>query len=582
MNKERYLKEIYKFRHGDGYFGLDVRNALFFKMNQVTWDVLNSFPHYETLNNQYDALQLKNALDSLEKNRFITGNPLEIEKIDTGKTAEPSPITGMGLQLKVPGEETAMPTPIIRHSIDLFIKESGTNEDCPFILITDDFEKSLSALNETIRYARLQEKKYQKKIIFTLNTDQFPLSPQCARFSADHDLRLEIEIHPGHCRLEIDKKLSDDTIQDLHHLMTPLFKNTIISLNPSLPIFSLNAVLNNLDNIGFLMVFLDFLCPSCLAGKKSTGSTGVPLPDFKKYLFALSPNEGKKFLSVINIIPLIQAVMSSTKIHSGCWAGLNYIAVSAHGSIYPCHKIIGNDLFKLGNISDGLKSGGRNQLCFLVENKEKCGHCGVRYLCGGGPALNANSLTPTECQLHKEMAEYAMFRFQQLDLKQKSRVNGVAHRIREIMPYRCAAAARGKISPANTATMIRHLTVQGTSMRPFLKEGDRVVVQPTSGEKIKTGDIVCFGKPMTCHRLIWKYRKKNRWYGIEKGDGQIQGSIISLEEINGKVISIQKETHSFNLNRKRWLFFNKLTAAFSLVVHIGSVIFHIPKRRKKI
>ncbi|MCU0288408.1 MAG: SPASM domain-containing protein, partial [Acidobacteria bacterium] len=320
----------------------------------------------------------------------------------------------------------------------------------------------------------------------------------------------------------------------------------------------------------------DVLCPSCLTREKSTGSTGVPFPDFKKYLFSLSANEGKKFLSVINIIPLIQAVMSSTKIHSGCRAGLNYIAVSAQGDMYPCHKMMGNDFFKLGNISDGLNPARRKQLCFQVENKEKCGHCGIRYLCGGGPALNANGLTPQECQLQKEMAEYAMFLFQQMDLKQKSRINGVAHRIREIMPYRCCA--REKISPVN---MIRHLTVQGTSMRPILEEGDRVMVHPTSNEKIKTGDIVCFGKPATCHRLIWKYRKKNRWYGIEKGDGQMQGSIIPLEEINGKVISIQKQTYSINLNMKRWQFFNKLTATFSLIIHTGSLIFNISGRRKK-
>jgi signal peptidase I len=121
-------------------------------------------------------------------------------------------------------------------------------------------------------------------------------------------------------------------------------------------------------------------------------------------------------------------------------------------------------------------------------------------------------------------------------------------------------------------------------MRPFLKEGDRVVVQPlrpSTGEKIKTGDIICFGKPTTCHRVIRKYKKKGRWYVLEKGDRLTKGSVIPLEEISGKVVSVQKGTHSFNLDNKRWALVNRLIAIFSTLVHIGGVIFDISGRRKK-
>lgn len=584
MNSRLYLKEIYRFQHGDDYFGLDVGNSLFFKMNKVTWDVIAAFPHYDKLTGLYDALQLKDAVDSLEKNKFITPSPQDRDTGQISAEAESIPVTGMGLRLQEMDGETSMPIQIIRHSIDLLMQESCENEECRLVLITDEFEKSLSAIEEAITYAREQEKKYNKKITIILNTAQFPLSPQCARFSVSHDLRLEIEITPDRCTGDIDKELNDGVARDLHRLLAPLFKKTIVALSlDSQVISSLNGILTNLDKIGFLMVYLDFLCPRCPGNGKGPGIDCQPVapdsPTLKQYIYDLSANNDRNSLNVINIIPLIHTVMTSAKIRSGCRAGLNYIAVSAGGDIYPCHKAIANELFKLGSVFDGLDRARRERICFHgVDNKETCCNCGVRYLCGGGPTLDANGRNPTVCKTDKELAENAMFLYQQLDLKEKSRIIGVANRMKDIMPYRSEAAAPGKMSHDG---MIRRLTVRGSSMRPFLKEGDRVVVQPTAGEKIKTGDIVCFGKPATCHRVIRKYKKKGRWLVLEKGDHQLKGSIVPLEGISGKVVSVQKGAHSFNLDTKRRAILNRLIAVLSALVHISSGIFNRSGRRKK-
>lgn len=588
MDNRHYLKEIYRFQHGDDLFGLDVQNSLFFKMNKVTWDVIEAFPHYDRLTGLYDALRLKDAVDSLAKNQFITHHPQDGDR-DTGQIyAEPMPITGMGLRLQDSDNGTLMPGQIIRNSIDLFMQESGENEECCLVLISDEFEKSLSAIEEVISYALEQEEKYTKKITFTLKTTQFPFPEQYTRFCVSHHLGLEIEITPGRYRVDIDRELSDQDTRDLHRQLAPLFKNTIVTLNVETNnISSLQRILTNLDKIGFLMIYLDFLCPWCPANGNSQGidsqrvtQVAVP-PPLKQYIYDLSANNGRNSISVINIIPLIHTVMTSAKIRSGCRAGLNYIAVSPGGDIYPCHKAITNNSFQLGHVFSGLDRTRLEELGLHdVENKQGCRNCGVRYLCGGGPTLDDNGKKLAACEINKEMAENAMFLYQQLDLKEKSRIIGVANRMKEIMPYRWEAAAPRKTPPD---AMIRRLTVTGSSMRPFLKEGDRVVVrplQPSAGEKIKTGDIVCFGKPATCHRVVRKYKKKDRWVVLEKGDHLIKGSVVPLEEINGKVVSVQKGAHSFNLDNRRWAFFNRLIAVLSALVHIGGVMFSRSGRRK--
>ncbi|HLP60063.1 MAG TPA: SPASM domain-containing protein, partial [Candidatus Deferrimicrobium sp.] len=425
-----------------------------------------------------------------------------------------------------------------------------------------------------------------KKIIFTLNTTQFPISHSCIRFAADKGLWLEIEITPGHCREDIYNKLREDTARELNHLMAPIFKNVIVTLNVnSENIAFVNNTLANLDKIGFLFVFLNFLCSQCPNSGKIPGNyrqesaadiVDIVSPTLRQYLYGSPANNNLNSIKIINIIPFIHAVMTSTKIRSGCRAGLNYIAVSADGDIYPCHKTIADGSFKLGSLFAGLNRDHWKQITLHdVEDKATCRKCGVRYLCGGGSPLNATGVPHSDCRLSKEMAENAMFRYQLLDLKQKAQVIGITNRMKDIMPYRWAVP--GKTTPDG---IIRHLTVKGSSMWPFLKEDDRVVVRPLERKKIKNGDIVCFGKPATCHRVIWKYKKKGRCYVLEKGDHQLKGTFIPLEEISGKVASVQKEVHSYNLDTKRWAFLGMIIALFSLLVHVSGVIFNLSGRRK--
>lgn len=74
-----------------------------------------------------------------------------------------------------------------------------------------------------------------------------------------------------------------------------------------------------------------------------------------------------------------------------CGAGLNMVAIDVDGGIFPCEEMIGNKLFKLGNIKeisikDAYFHHSFNQ--FLrnrrVEDIKKCSNCTWRQFCAGG------------------------------------------------------------------------------------------------------------------------------------------------------------------------------------------------------
>ncbi len=103
---------------------------------------------------------------------------------------------------------------------------------------------------------------------------------------------------------------------------------------------------------------------------------------------------------------------------SGCGAGLEYIAVTPEGDIYPCHRFIGQADFILGHVSRTMLDTGiqvrfaRSQLA----NKPECLKCWARFYCGGGCHASAygrnRDLTipdPVSCAMHKKRIEGAIY-----------------------------------------------------------------------------------------------------------------------------------------------------------------------------
>ncbi|MGI6593954.1 MAG: thioether cross-link-forming SCIFF peptide maturase [Christensenellales bacterium] len=80
---------------------------------------------------------------------------------------------------------------------------------------------------------------------------------------------------------------------------------------------------------------------------------------------------------------------------TGCGAGVEYLAVSPLGDLYPCHQFVGNENFKLGNIYEGIISNKIREsfASNSVLNKQNCKNCPAKYFCGGGCASNAYNFT---------------------------------------------------------------------------------------------------------------------------------------------------------------------------------------------
>ncbi len=103
---------------------------------------------------------------------------------------------------------------------------------------------------------------------------------------------------------------------------------------------------------------------------------------------------------------------------SGCGAGIEYLAVTPEGELYPCHQFVGEKSMEMGTLDDSYEDL-KKPLDFKnahVYKKEACRNCWARFYCGGGCHANAyysngNIFEPYElgCEMEKKRVECAIY-----------------------------------------------------------------------------------------------------------------------------------------------------------------------------
>jgi uncharacterized protein len=121
----------------------------------------------------------------------------------------------------------------------------------------------------------------------------------------------------------------------------------------------------------------------------------LPEPDQEERLFQGFSALARRFVQAAargKVLPFGNLIDLLARLHVGqtktvaCGAGLGYLAVDAEGSFYVCHRLTGDDLFRVGTLDTGPDAERiRNVLEKATAGKDAlCGRCWARTLCSGG------------------------------------------------------------------------------------------------------------------------------------------------------------------------------------------------------
>ena len=82
------------------------------------------------------------------------------------------------------------------------------------------------------------------------------------------------------------------------------------------------------------------------------------------------------------------------------------------------------------------------------------------------------------------------------------------------------------------------LRVEGTSMMPLLKRGDRVVLKAADAEQLRRGELIAYRDEgnIIVHRLIRKKKVDDQWLLCQKGDNLAGWSWIGGDQLIGKAV----------------------------------------------
>lgn len=76
-----------------------------------------------------------------------------------------------------------------------------------------------------------------------------------------------------------------------------------------------------------------------------------------------------------------------------CGVGRKLVAIACNGDVYPCHRFVGDESFRLGNISSFDSSTRSSYSSAFLYSHPICSKCWVRFFCGGGGCIQDNYFT---------------------------------------------------------------------------------------------------------------------------------------------------------------------------------------------
>lgn len=322
------------------------------------------------------------------------------------------------------GQETEyMDQGVVAKSIEYLFKESPDQK--VFVNISGGEPLlNVDLVKFILQTIREYQDKYEKKVAISLTTNGTLLEKELLEFLARENVELKIHLDGtakdhNQMRVLANGRLSYDLIHErlklvkesgiryrvkgiFHHLNLKHFqemmemyrkdKYAAIRLEPIIATPDQEYALTQED--------LDQLC------------------NHYDELFDLYQEEDPFAQRLVNLNSAVSCIACKQNHGYTCGAGKNYLCITPNGDLYPCHLLVGNEEFLLGNIMEGTLNEELRQTFYQplhVLNKEGCKVCWARYFCGGGCVgenyLATGSLVAPyqpRCQLNKFIYEKAI------------------------------------------------------------------------------------------------------------------------------------------------------------------------------
>ena len=324
------------------------------------------------------------------------------------------------------GRRGMMTAEIGKKAIDFLIEHSANRRNLEIDFFGGEPLMNWDVVKEIVAYGRQQEKLHNKNFRFTLTTNGVLLNDDIMEF-ANKEMSNVV--------------LSVDGRKEVHDLMRPT-RNGKGSYELVLPKFEKFAeqrnqmnyyvrgtfTHNNLDfskdvldlaDRGFKQISVE---PVVAADGEPYAITKEDIPkvceEYDKLAVEMikRKKEGKGF-NFFHFMLDLEGGPCVYKRLSGCGSGIEYLAVTPWGDLYPCHQFVGTEEYKMGTVYEGVTTPNIQDefKCCNVYTKDDCKDCFAKFYCSGGCAANSfnfngniNDTYEIGCILQRKRVESAL------------------------------------------------------------------------------------------------------------------------------------------------------------------------------
>ncbi|MGO1368058.1 thioether cross-link-forming SCIFF peptide maturase [Senegalia sp. (in: firmicutes)] len=439
------MKNIHKFKQNDKFVLLDVNSGAVHLVDELIWDLIDLYKEKdlklikEDLKDRYDMKLIEEGYEEikeLESNEMIFSNDNYLQDVNMNKEKIVKALClhiahdcnlrceyCFASQGDFNGEKAFMSLETGKKALDFLVKNSKNRRNLEVDFFGGEPLMNFDVVKELVYYGRKIEKENNKNFRFTITTNGLLLDQEKMDFINEHMSNVVLSLDG---RREVNDNMRK-TIngQGSYDLIVPKFLDMANSRNGKDYYLRGTFTSKNLDFSKDIMEMYK------LGFKSVSVEPVVTEPEMEyaileKHLATILDEYDKLSKEYIKIkrkdkdfnffhfmIDLNQGPCA-IKRASGCGAGVEYLAVTPEGDLYPCHQFVGDEKFLLGNLDEGIKNTSLvdefNEA--NVYNKEDCSNCWAKFYCSGGCHANAynfnkniNKPYTIGCEMEKKRIE---------------------------------------------------------------------------------------------------------------------------------------------------------------------------------
>lgn len=313
-------------------------------------------------------------------------------------------------------------------AVDWLIEQSGKVKKIDIVFFGGEPFLNFPLMKAVAEYAQQRVLELNKKVSFSVTTNATLLDNEKISFIKKHNIQIIISIDGPREIQDIQRPFANG--KGSFDVILPQIKKLL----DVLPQTRAHAVLvddkkiqivkNALQEIGFSEVSILPKSASLFDGDLEKTKLARKLDGVLKeleleadaWLHHTKNRDRESLQSLMSSAQLSQGLLSflhNTKKQHACGAGLRFVGVSCAGDIYLCHRFVGMDNYKLGNVFTKELDREKYQDS-PVTKMEECTNCFAKYYCAGGckhdNAGSCNSaFKPSEdmCRLKRREVELA-------------------------------------------------------------------------------------------------------------------------------------------------------------------------------